>query len=193
MLTGLLLLAATSIPIEVGQFDPTKFPDAKKVERRMPQADLVRRVDTILAQKACAPPPGQFKDKYEIVVPYAVLMQPSGAPSKIVVKNIGCVPIEILTGQIASELGKAGDFRPDRSDVERWYVSEAYFAHGGETLARNSVDDNRIICEAPRARIGSRLAMTKVCRTASEWRIYDSDRAQMQRELSHRGMEPTSQ
>jgi hypothetical protein len=187
MLSALLLLAASSIPIEVGKFDATKFPDAKKVERRMPQADLVRRVDTILGEKACALP-GQSKDKYDIVVPYAVLIQPSGAPSKIVVKDIGCAPIETLVGQIASELAKAGDFRPGHSDTERWYVSEADFAHGGETLASSMADENRVVCESPRPRTGSRLAMTKVCRTAAEWRVYETDRAQMQRDLAQRGM-----
>jgi hypothetical protein len=192
LLSLLALSAAASAPVEVGKFDQTQFPNAKKVERRIPQAELVRRVDKIMAAKQCAIP-GQVKDNYNIVVPYAVLMEPDGQASKIVVKDTGCEPIEILVGQVANELVRAGDFRKNRNDVERWYVSEVYFAHGGEQLAGEIKDDDQIICEAPRPRIGSRLAMTKVCRTASEWKIYEADREQMHRDMLHKGMVPASQ
>lgn len=190
MLMGLLLMSA--VPVEVGRFDESQFPNAKKVDRRMPQAELVRRVDRILAFKECSIP-GQTRDKYDIVVPYAVLMEPNGQASKVVVKDTGCAPIEVLVGQVANELIKAGDFRKNQNDVERWYVSEVYFTHGGEQLAGEIKDDDRIICEDPRPRIGSRLAMTKVCRTASEWKIYEADREQMHRDMLHKGMVPESQ
>lgn len=193
MLVGLMMLTtAASVPVEVGRFDQTQFPNAKKIERRIPQAELVRRVDKIMAAKQCTIP-GQVKDKYNIVVPYAVLMEPDGQASKIVVKDTGCEPIEILVGQVANELIRAGDFRKNQNDVERWYVSEVYFAHGGEQLAGEIKDDDQIICEAPRPQIGSRLAMTKVCRTASEWKIYEADREQMHRDMLHKGMVPASQ
>lgn len=192
MLISLLAMsAATAVPVEVGRFDESQFPNAKKVERRMPQAEMVRRVDRILAFKECSIP-GQTRDKYDIVVPYAVLMEPNGTASKVVVKELGCAPIEVLVGQVANELIKAGDFRKNQTDVERWYVSEAYFTHGGEQLAGEINDDNRVICEDPRPRIGSRLAMTKVCRTASEWKIYEADREQMHRDMLHKGMVPES-
>jgi hypothetical protein len=192
LLSLLALSAATSVPVEVGRFDQTQFPNAKKVERRIPQAELVRRVDKIMAAKQCTFP-GQDKDKYDIVVPYAVLLEPDGQAAKIVVKDTGCEPIEILVGQVANELIKGGDFRKNHNDVERWYVSEVYFTHGGEQLAGEIKDDNRVICEAPRPRIGSRLAMTKICRTASEWKIYEADREQMHRDMLHKGMVPSSQ
>ena len=170
LLSLLALSAAASVPVEVGRFDQTQFPNAKKVERRIPQAELVRRVDKIMAAKQCTFP-GQDKDKYDIVVPYAVLLEP----------------------EVANELIKGGDFRKNHNVVERWYVSEVYFTHGGEQLAGEIKDDNRVICEAPRPRIGSRLAMTKICRTASEWKIYEADREQMHRDMLHKGMVPSSQ
>ncbi|MFL6732003.1 MAG: hypothetical protein ACJ8EH_13420 [Sphingomicrobium sp.] len=190
MLVTLLSLAATTaVPVEVGRFDPARFPNAKKVERRIPHAELVRRVDHIIADKQCTIA-GANKAQYDIVVPYAVRMEPDGSASKVVVKDLGCAPIETLVGQVANELIRAGDFRPSHEDGERWYVSEVYFAHGGETLARETGDPDRVICEEPRTQIGSRIAQTKVCRTAEEWRIYDADRDQAKRDLLHRGMVP---
>ena len=186
MLVSMLFVAAAAVPVEVGEFNPKSFPDAKVVERRMPQAEMVRRVDKILARGACTLP-GQSKDQYDIVVPYAVQMEPNGAATKIVVKSIGCAPIEVLVGQVANELLKEGDLKPSHTSGEQWYVSEVYFAHGGQTLASKTDDDNRIICEAPRPRLGTRLVQTKVCRTAAEWRIYQSDRDQMQRDLVMKG------
>jgi len=191
LITLLSLAAATAVPVEVGRFDPAHFPNAKTVERRIPHAELVRRVDNIIATKQCTIA-GASKAQYDIVVPYAVLMEPDGSASKVVVKELGCAPIETLVGQVANELIRAGDFKTSNSEGERWYVSEVYFAHGGQTLARETEDPNRVICEEPRAQIGSRIAQTKVCRTAEEWRVYDADRDQAKRDLLHRGMVPGS-
>ena len=115
MLVGLMMLTtAASVPVEVGRFDQTQFPNAKKIERRIPQAELVRRVDKIMAAKQCTIP-GQVEGQVQLVVPYAVLMEPDGQASKIVVKDTGCEPIEILVGQVANELIRAGDFRKTRT------------------------------------------------------------------------------
>ena len=49
MLFSLLMLASTPTyaPIYIGKFDPAEFPNAQKVERRMPHADLNNRVEKI--------------------------------------------------------------------------------------------------------------------------------------------------
>lgn len=190
-LAALLLLAAQSpIPVEVGRFDPANFPHAKLIDRRMPEADLVRRVDTILANKECDLA-GQTKDSYNIVAPYAVLIGKGGAPSRIVVKDLGCPAIETLVGQVVNELVRAGDFRSNPFGGERWYVSEIGFAHGGEALAQKTKDDDRVICEQARPKAGSRIAMGSVCRTVAEWRVYRADRDQLQRDLTQHGQVKT--
>ena len=149
LLTALLL--ASTIPVEVGRFDPANFPHAKMIDRRMPDADLVRRVDVIMANKECAFS-GQTKDSYDIVAPYAVLISTGGAASRIVVKDLGCPAIETLVGQVVNELVKAGDFRPDPFGGERWYVSEIGFARGGEAMAQSMKDDTRVVCQQARDR-----------------------------------------
>jgi len=186
MIAFLLLLASTSyVPIEVGRFDPSAFPNAQKVERRMPHADLNNRVERILAKRECRLE-GQNKTKYDIVVPYAILMDPLGEPKKVVVKDIGCAPIERLVGEIASELGKAGDFKVPRKDDDRWYVSEAYFTRLSEDAARGIEDQDKVICHKETPVPGSRIAMKRVCLTVAEWKVYEVNRQQFRRDMEHR-------
>lgn len=183
MVLGVLMLAAaTSAPVQVGKFNPDAFPHAAKVDRRMPQEELTARADLILASGACSFP-GQAKDKYSITVPYAVLLQPSGTVSKVIVHEVGCADLELLTGQVANELSKAGDFKPTGAPGEQWYISEVYYAHGGQDLARAEKDDDKLICEAPKKVTGSNLALQRDCRTAAQWRLFRVDRERMHRDM----------
>jgi hypothetical protein len=184
MLTALLLLAAptTYAPLFVGRFDPADFPNAQKIERRMPHADLNSRVEKILSQRRCKLD-GQTKARFDIVVPYAVLMDPEGKPEKVVVKDIGCEPIERLVGEIGSELANAGDFKVAHNSGRRWYVSEAYFARLSEEDARSQEDPDKVICKQDRPKINSRIATVKTCRTVAEWALYEKDREQFKRDF----------
>lgn len=184
MIAALLLLAAptTYAPLFVGRFDPADFPDAQKVDRRMPHADLNHRIEKILSEKRCTIE-GQTKTRYDIVIPYAVLMDLSGKPEKVVVKDIGCEPIERLVGEIGSELANAGDFKMAHSTGKRWYVSEAYFTRLNEEDTRAQEDEDKVICKKGRPRINSRIAMVKTCMTVAQWKTYDKDRDQLKRDM----------
>lgn len=188
MLSAILFASALSapVPIEVGRFDEAEFPNAQRVERRMPHAELTHRVDKILASRTCQLP-GQTKTRYNIVVPYAVLMQPSGAISKLVVKEIGCAPIELLVGQVAVELARAGDFKTSHQQGGRWYVSEVSFARGGEYQTKTGDDPNRVICRATEPVAGSRIPTKKVCRTIAEWKQHEIDLGNFRRDLQQSG------
>lgn len=184
MFAALLLLAAptTYAPLFVGRFDPADFPNAKKIERRMPHADLNNRVEKILSEKRCSLD-GQTKTRFDIVVPYAVLMDPAGKPEKVVVKDLGCAPIESLVGQIGSELANAGDFKVAHNSGRRWYVSEAYFTRLNVEDAREQKDQDKVICKKDKPKINSRIAMVKTCRTVAEWSLYEKDREQFKRDF----------
>jgi hypothetical protein len=54
----------------------------------------------------------------------------------------------------------------------------------GETEAEPS--NQRLICRS-RPQIGSRIARTRVCKTAEEWRIYEADLEQSRRDINDRG------
>ncbi len=185
MIAALLLLAAptTYAPLFVGRFDPADFPNAQKIERRMPNADLNNRIEKILSEKRCSLE-GQTKTRFEIVVPYAVLMDPAGKPEKVVVKDLGCAPIESLVGQIGSELANAGDFKVAHNSGRRWYVSEAYFTRLNAEDAREQEDQDKVICKKDKPKINSRIAMVKTCRTVAEWSLYEKDREQFKRDFN---------
>ena len=188
MISALLLLAAASPDtVDVGKFDPSAFPSAVKVDRRMPQEELTARADRIMQSGRCSFP-GQSADRYSIDVPYAVLLQPSGEVSKVVVKQIGCPELELLTGEVAQELAKARDFRPTKAPAEQWYVSEVYYAHGGRDVAAVQPDDNKIVCEAPKRVTGSNLAIKRDCRTKAQWRQYEVDRQRWRQDTLRDGM-----
>jgi len=184
---GLMLLAAVTsapapAPITVGKFNESAFPKAVMRERRLPQEELMARADIIMKSKECSFP-GQTVDRYAITVPYAVLVQPSGTVSKVIVHEVGCPDLEMLTGQVANELSKAGDFKPTGASGEQWYVSEVYYGHGGQDLASTVADDNKLICEEPTHATGSNLVMQRECRTAAQWKVYRQDRDAMRRAL----------
>ena len=185
MIAALLLLAAptTYAPLFVGRFDPADYPNAQKIERRMPHADLNNRVEKILADKRCTLE-GQTKTRFDIVVPYAVLMDAAGKPEKVVVKDLGCAPIETLVGQIGSELANAGDFKVAHNSGRRWYVSEAYFTRLNAEDAREQEDQDKVICKKDKPKINSRIAMVKTCRTVAEWSLYEKDREQFKRDFN---------
>ena len=184
---GMFLLAmAADVPIQVGRFDPSAFPNAVKIDRRIPQSELTARADRIMASGQCAFP-GQTKDSYSLTVPYAVMIEPSGNVTKVVVKEVGCPAIELLTGQVAKELGKARDFRPTSAPANQWYVSEVYYIHGGEDLARSIKDPDKIICETPKHATGSNLVMQRDCRTAAQWQEFRQQRDQYRRDRLSNG------
>ena len=190
MLASFLLMAAASqVPIEVGKFDPSQFPNAKAVERRIPHSELTARVDRILDRKQCKFE-GQHAARYAITVPYAILIDTFGKATKIVVKEIGCAPVELLAGQFARELSEAGDFKRNQGD--QWYVGEAHFTHGGDRLARTLDDENRVVCEAAKNATGSRLAKKRDCRTVAQWRVYNIDRERQRRDLLGDGTSRTT-
>jgi hypothetical protein len=194
MITALLLLAAAaSDPIEVGRFDPSAFPNAVKVDRRMPQEELTARADRIMASGRCSFP-GQSVDEYSIDIPYAVLLQPTGEVTKVVVKDVGCPEFELLTGQVANELAKARDFRPTKAPAEQWYMSEVYYAHGGRQFAMRQTDDDKIVCENSKLETGSRLARSRLCLTKAQWQAYRVEQERLHRDMlvagAHLGVEP---
>lgn len=186
MIASLLLLASTAsapaVPIHVGRFDPADFPDARKVERRMPHAYMNERIEKVLASKQCQLQ-GQTAQQFDLDVPYAVLMGPTGEAKKVVVKDIGCAAIETWVGQIALQLARAGDFKAGHGEGERWYVSEASFTRLGEQETREVADLDKVVCREPKQKLGSRIAKERMCLTVAEWKIYDSDREQLRRDM----------
>ena len=188
-LAALALSASTSfsVPVEVGRFDPANFPDLIKLERQLPHGEMTRRVEKILEERRCELS-GQSHRRFDITVPYAVLMNTAGKPQRIVVAEVGCAPIETLVGQIIIAQSDRGDFRIQHNAGDRWYSSDVYFSMGEPVAAGKLGDKDKVICKKDeQPMLGTRLKFNKTCKTAAQWQAYENDREQLRRDLRNAG------
>ena len=125
VLTALAVPAAAQT-IEVGKADWNEFPRLSREDRRLPYEDMVGAVETILAEKACRMR-GQHARRFDITVPYAVLVEPDGSASRIVVADMACAPLETIVGNVVADLAELGDFRDAAGPSARWYSSDINF------------------------------------------------------------------
>lgn len=173
-----------NVDVDVGEFDPADFPEMIRLDRRMPHAEMIVRVERMIASGECTIA-GATERRFNIVVPFAILMEADGTPNSVVVKESGCVALETLVGQIVLAQLNRGDFVPSHEEGDRWYVSELGFALGvQEQAAAVARDDpDRMICREAERELGSRLRMVRQCRTAAQWQAYAQDREQMRRDI----------
>jgi len=113
---------AAAQDVEIGRVNWSKFPALKEKPSRLDYADLVLRVEAILRSRTCSIR-GQSARKFDITVPYAVLVEPDGRASRVVVAEQGCHPLEALVGDTVLARSAAGDFLPTGEASARWYVS----------------------------------------------------------------------
>lgn len=172
------------VEVDVGLFEPEDFPEMVRLERYMPHGDMVARVERMIADGRCTLA-GASARRFNIVVPYAILMETDGTPNSVVVRESGCTALETLVGQIVLAQLERGDFVPSHTEGDRWYVSEVAFALGVEeqAVAISRDDPERMICRAPRAELGSRLRMVRECRTAAQWQVFEQGRQQLRRDI----------
>src|SRR5215207_8891408 len=93
----LLSTVVGPIQVDVGRANWTALPPLKAVERVLPSPEMVDRVETILESRACAIP-GQSAKKFDITIPYAVLVEPDGSARRVVVAETGCAELETYVG-----------------------------------------------------------------------------------------------
>jgi hypothetical protein len=124
---AMMLLGAASGPIQVdvGRADWSSMPPLK-VERRLPTAAMVGQVEKILLSGECSME-GQTARKFDITIPYAVLIEPDGGARRVVVGETGCAPLESYVGLVVLTLADQGDFRSSGQAKARWYASELNF------------------------------------------------------------------
>lgn len=117
---------AVSPQVDVGRFDAERFPAAPMRERQLPYDELLPPIEDILRTGRCAIE-GQSYRRFDIRIPYAVLLAPDGTAQRFIVRDIGCAPLETFAGHIMIDLARAGDFGPTGSAAPAWYVSELRF------------------------------------------------------------------
>ena len=115
-----------TVQIYVGRADWSAFPAPRLAPRPLPTGAMINRVERILRDRECVIR-GQSARRFDITVPYLVLLEPNGTAARVVVEDLGCRPIEDLVGLIVVELGEHGDFRPTGEQEARWYASDLNF------------------------------------------------------------------
>jgi len=126
-IASILLSTITATPqVDVGRFDPGRFPAAAMRERRLPYEGLVPRVEGILRERRCTID-GQTYRRFDIRIPYLVWLSSDGTATRFVVRDLSCVSLETLAGQIVLDLARDGDFRPTGRSQPSWFVGELRF------------------------------------------------------------------
>lgn len=131
-LSGILALAllvsapAAAQTVQTGETDWSSFPRLKGKLRDLPTPTMVSRIEQLLADKECRLP-GQEPEKFNIDVPFVVLLKPDGSVERLVVKKIGCPQIEAGVANVILERAARGDFRSGAPEAPSWYGSEISF------------------------------------------------------------------
>ena len=192
MLTmGLALYAAMlapspgGVPVAIANFQKATLPTLTKVERKMPHATMTKEVEDILKSRQCSIP-GQQAGSFDLVVPFAILLEQGGVAKKVVVNELGCNQVEMLVAKIVVAQAARGDFviAPGRS--EEWFGSDVYFKSAEPTIGEALADPTKVTCKSS-PKVGSRIAVNRMCKTAAEWRAFEQDRQQMGRDIRNAG------
>ena len=88
---------------------------------------LVRWASQELQNPACRNN-GWRPDKFDIDEPYAVLVEPNGTVSRIIVKETGCAGLNTVIGSTLADMAKRGKFRPTGQPQPLWYGGRLSFA-----------------------------------------------------------------
>ena len=118
--------APVSPQVDVGRANWNAFPELRRSPRELPMAAMVAQVETFLRDGRCALA-GQTAHRFDITIPYLVLVEPDGSPSRVVVADIGCPVLETYVGSVVIALAREGDFRPTGESRARWYGSSFNF------------------------------------------------------------------
>jgi hypothetical protein len=112
--------------IEVAQANWASF---ERINSRLtvPTNRMVDEVEQLLRRGECRMP-GQRPRDFNITVNYALRLDESNRPERIVVQDIGCRPLETLVGGIVSDMVRHNYFNmPTAAGGTRWYGNSINF------------------------------------------------------------------
>ena len=126
----LVLEAGVGQAIQVGSAKWDTLPPLKEKAAHLPYSRLVPAVEDILRKGECQIP-GQSPKTFDIVVPFAVLVEPDGKANQVLVPADTCAPIGSLVGMVALSRARRGDYLPTNESKARWYSSSINFTVSG--------------------------------------------------------------
>jgi hypothetical protein len=128
-LIGLALMMGAptaAMQIDVGTGNWAALPALKAERVRLPTPDMITRMERLLADGECRFE-GNTSRRFDITVPYAVLVEPNGKARRAIIAEMGCPALEAYVGGVVLKLAKRGDFDPTGEREARWYGSELNF------------------------------------------------------------------
>lgn len=125
-------LAALAVPaaaqqVSTGTTEWDKLPAAKIGVDDIDYSRLVRWAAQELKDPACRGK-GMRPDRFDFDEPYAVLVQPNGAVTRIIVREMGCPGLNTVVGSTLADMAKRGKFRPTGETTPLWYGGRLAFA-----------------------------------------------------------------
>jgi hypothetical protein len=123
---SMLAAPAGATTIEVGKANWSSMPRLAKAPRQLSYEKMVDNVERLLKERSCSFD-GQRPNRFDIIVPYAVFLEPDGKASRVLVADMGCEPLETMVGNLVADLSALGDYKPSAADKARWYASTINF------------------------------------------------------------------
>lgn len=107
--------------IEVGSAQWDKMPALKVTSDRIDYPAVTTAISNMLESRLCKLA-GQSSHRFDISVPYAVLVTPEGKAERVLVSETGCAALEDLVGEMAIAQSDAGVLLPTGDSRPRWYA-----------------------------------------------------------------------
>lgn len=132
MLTAMFALAIAaqgapaSIQIDAVRANWSSFPRLERAPRPLPTAGMVDQLVEILDRGQCSLA-GATPTQFDFDVPFAVMLEPDGRTTRVIVQDMSCPPLESLVGEIALEMARQGDFRPTGRTQAAWHADTINF------------------------------------------------------------------
>jgi hypothetical protein len=121
-------LAAAPAAAQTVQVGSANWSHLTRLSARTDSVDYEKAVSSVEAMvKNGTCRIGESTRTFDIAVPYAVLVEPNGTVSRILVSDTKCVPLQQLVGIAALTRVHHGDFELPAGPKARWYRSEMNF------------------------------------------------------------------
>lgn len=123
---AVLASPAAAQTVDVGRANWKALPPLNADHNVLPMETLVTAVEDILKTKQCKLT-GQSHHRFDITVPYAVLLEPNGTTNRVIVGEMNCPPLETLVGRVALERAQLGHYQPTGLSRARWHADTINF------------------------------------------------------------------
>ena len=137
MKKALLALAALTVAmpaygqtVQTGVTDWNKLPQAHmrhSYAQYVDQNHIAIWTEQVLKSPDCNVK-GMRPDKFDIDVPYAVLVAPDGKVERILIPDMGCAGLNTVIGSTVMDIVKGGAFKPTGEKQALWYGDRLAYA-----------------------------------------------------------------